>query len=78
MSEVKVTFVYSDEGDWIGMYIDEKLYRQGHSLGEEEVARGIIEMIPVENTIVESRENWDGESQGQLPEKFGDIQWKQQ
>jgi hypothetical protein len=35
---MKITFLHSGSGDWVGMYIDDELDAEGHSLDEKRVA----------------------------------------
>lgn len=73
MCEMLIKFVRAD--DWIGLYVDGDLKEQGHSIDEFEVARILVESLPIENTIVAERYNWDWVEQGTLPQKYQDIQW---
>lgn len=75
MSEIRITFV--DAGDWIGLYVDGDLKAQGHDIPEHEVARILVNSIPIDNAVVEERWDWDPDGNGgQLPQNIGDVSWE--
>jgi len=37
-----IKFLHSDGGDWIGLYIDDKLVDEGHSIPEERLAEILL------------------------------------
>lgn len=39
---MKVTLVHSSDGDWVGMYFDDKLIDQGHSIRVSDVLEHLI------------------------------------
>jgi len=43
----RVSFLRSGSGDWIGMYIDGKLVREGHSISEEEMVELLLPKVVV-------------------------------
>ena len=43
----KIRFLRSGAGDWVGLYIDGKLVREGHSISEEEIASLLLPKIEV-------------------------------
>lgn len=36
---MKVKFLYSGDADWVGMYVDDTLVYEGHSIEPEDVVR---------------------------------------
>ena len=46
MSKVKFTFVHADSGDWEGLYADEKLILEGHSVRAVDVLDAIADILP--------------------------------
>lgn len=55
-------------GDWEGLYIDGKLYAEGHSLRASDVLDALD--IPTETVTVD--EEWM-EDEGQLPDSLKDV-----
>lgn len=38
----KIRLLHSDEGDWVGLYIDRKLVAEGHSIGEYDMVKLLV------------------------------------
>lgn len=75
----KVQFVHSDQGDWVGMYINGHLAAQGHSLAPEEVASALANSAQIQGVIqgsvmITSNTDWDASANGgQLPSNYSDV-----
>lgn len=42
MNGMKIRLLHSGAGDWVGLYVDNNLIIEGHSLDEEEVIKAIV------------------------------------
>lgn len=69
MSNKKITIVYSEDHDWVGMYIDEVLTLEGHSLSGEQVLQALGLKYQVNHVTNE----W-AEEQGRFPDKEKDCE----
>lgn len=49
--ESKVVLVYSDEGDWVGLYLDHNLVLEGHSLPSADVIETMLEWFSVKKQL---------------------------
>lgn len=68
----KLTYISSSNGDWCGIYIDDKLYTEGHSIPTWEWLQ-IIKTLLIDTTKeYEVDGDWLEEG-GKLPQSFGDI-----
>ena len=66
MKENKITFVGAD--DWEGLYVNDKLVMENHSLDVFKV----LNAIGVDYKYIEADNEWIGE-QGSLPLKLKDV-----
>jgi hypothetical protein len=66
-----ITFVVAPGGDWEGLYIDDKLVIQNHSLDWQQV----LEALKIKYECFEADEVWMAES-GALPENFNDVKFQ--
>lgn len=69
----KITIVDHAGGDWTGMYLDNKLVLEGHSLNWWE----ILNILKIEYEEIEADENWMYEN-GNLPKDLKDVQLAQE
>jgi hypothetical protein len=67
---MKITFVYAD--DWEGIYVDDKLVMENHSLDGYLVAEKLSELFGFELRGRSVNQCWI-ESRGNLPENLSDV-----
>lgn len=67
--QLKVVIVSNDD-DWEGLYVDGKLYHQGHDIPNDV----ILEACNIEIKKIVCDQDWLlEESDGRLPEKLSDV-----
>jgi hypothetical protein len=59
-----IVIVHDNSGDWVGIYVDGKLVREGHSIQEEDV----LDAIGIPNKSV-----WVDMEDSRLPENLDEI-----
>lgn len=71
--DVNVRFLKSESGDWIGMYINGNLVREGHSLSEFDVLEEMKPFMPsLELSSTTRDEKWFEEHGNRCPQIFHD------
>lgn len=68
MTTQKITLVYSEDHDWVGLYLDGKLATEGHSLNADQV----LQQLGLKYQIKHMSNEWC-EGHGRLPNKEEDC-----
>lgn len=73
MTAAHINFIHSESGDWEGMYIDGKLFDEGHSLNLKEVLRMLINARLLNATLggtIEKSDKWFEDNGYSCPENL--------
>lgn len=69
----KLTYISSSHGDWCGIYVDDKLYTEGHSIPVWDWLEIIKTLLINTTKQYEVEGDWLIEEGGCFPQSFGDI-----
>lgn len=62
----KITFLWSEGGDWVGVYLDGKLLQEGHKVN----ARELVIDLGYEQEYIEKSDGWFNKNGGHCPEEI--------
>lgn len=68
----KIVIVNSTDGDWSGLFVNDSLNHEGHSISEHELLSVLHKNQPFEYEVLEVESEWLNEG-GCFPNKFSDI-----
>jgi hypothetical protein len=64
-----IKLVYSESGDWVGVYANGKLLHEGHDISPSM----LLEVLGIEHDRMTASGEWLGEEVAHLPEKWLDV-----